>query len=129
MAFEACSFISKVEQPKNCHILDKKWRFSIKSTEECEINKLKAKLVRGLQKDGNHKILGNQFSYKQQLNYHQLNVKTAFLNVFLIDDIYIYPSKGVSSHKNQTVKLRKSLYGLSPLNGIMNKIFITYWIL
>ncbi|KAM1189908.1 hypothetical protein ACFX2J_025523 [Malus domestica] len=51
---------------------------------------------------------------RMDLELHQLDVKTTFLNGDLKEDIYMIQPEGyhVKGHKNKVYKLRKSLYGL-----------------
>ena len=50
----------------------------------------------------------NQFN----LLTHHVDVKTAFLNGILKEEIYMNIPEGVSNNKNQVCKLNKALYGL-----------------
>lgn len=61
-------------------------------------------------------IVGNQF----KCHFQQLDLKTAFLNGNLNEDIYIYPPKGTNSGDNLVFKLRKSLYGLKQSSKCWN---------
>lgn len=116
-----------IETPVKGQILDTKWVFLYKPLEEKLIDKYKARLVvRGFAQKDNFKYdeihspvtkmsvirtllaVRNQFSFK----FIQMDVKTAFLNGHLKDDIYIYPPKGVKHKRNKVYKLKKSLYGL-----------------
>lgn len=42
----------------------------------------------------------------------QMNVKNAFLNGDLHEEVYMTPSPGVTHHPGEVCKLRKALYGL-----------------
>lgn len=122
----------KVEKPRNSHILDTKWVFAYKSMEENEIDRFKARLVvRGFAQKYYDEIyspvarmttiralliVGNQLGYI----FHQLDVKTAFLNGFLNEDIYIFPPKGINIENNSVFKLKKSLYGLKQSSKCWN---------
>lgn len=125
----------KVSKPNNTRILDTKWVFSYKGLEDKDEDKYKARLVvRGFaqEKDKNYDeiyspvakmitirgllIIGNQLKYY----FQQLDVKTAFLNGTLTEDIYIFPPQGVHSKTNEVFKLKKSLYGLKQSSKCWN---------
>lgn len=114
-----------VKKPDNVQVLDTKWVYSYKALEE-EDCKYKARLVvRGFAQkmyDNNDMyspvakmttirmllILGNQLGF----HFKQFDVKAAYLNGVLKEDVYIYPPKGVTCKENDVLKLNKSLYGL-----------------
>lgn len=125
----------KVRKPENVNILDTKWLFTYKTLEEKEVDKYKARLVvRGFaqEKDKTYDdiyspvarmatirallIFGNQFKHF----FHQLDVKTAFLNAELNENIYIYPPEGVECDNGEVFKLKKSLYGLKQASRCWN---------
>lgn len=116
-----------VKPPNGAEILDTKWVFSRKPLEKDSKMKYKARLVvRGFAQRNNFNFeeiyspvakmatirallaIGNQFAYY----FIQLDVKTAFLNARLKDDVYIHPPWGVKCKENEVLKLNKSLYGL-----------------
>lgn len=125
-----------VEQPKNVKILDTKWVYSYKSLEENVDDKYKARLVvRGFGQE-KHKdyediyspvakmttirtllAIGNQYAF----HFIQLDVKTAFLNGTLSENIYIYPPKGVNCEAGRVYKLKRSLYGLKQSSRCWNE--------
>lgn len=49
---------------------------------------------------------------KKKLHLHQLDIKTAFLNGDLREEIYMAIPEGVSAEKGMSCRLLKSLYGL-----------------
>lgn len=49
---------------------------------------------------------------QHSLQIMQFNIKTAFLYGDLQEDIYMTPPEGLEVHKNEVLKLRKSLYGI-----------------
>lgn len=116
-----------VERPNNVNIISSKWVFTIKNNELGEPTRYKARLVaRGFTQqyleDYDETFapvaristfrfilaLANQFD----LHAHHMDVKTAFLNGILKEDIYMEVPKGVSASSNQVCKLNKTLYGL-----------------
>jgi hypothetical protein len=54
------------------------------------------------------------FSVAKGLNLHQMDVKSAFLNGVLDEEVYVRQPPGFESEKypHQVYKLRKALYGL-----------------
>ena len=58
------------------------------------------------------------------LELHQMDMKTAFLNVDLYENVYMAQPKGfvVEGKKNLGCRLKKSIYGLSKpqASGILN---------
>lgn len=116
-----------VPKPSNTNIVDCKWIFTIKNDEFGNPLKYKARLVaRGF----SQKYLVDYdetfapvaristfrfliaFSNQHGLLAHQMDVKTAFLNGELKEEIYMRVPEGVKSEDNQVCKLNKALYGL-----------------
>lgn len=60
--------------------------------------------------------IGNQFGYY----FRQLDVKTAFLNGDLREDVYVYPPEGMNCDKGCVFKLMKSPYGLKQSSKCWN---------
>ena len=117
-----------VKKPENKNIIDSKWVFSIKTDEFGNPVRYKARLVaRGFSQQyqvdyfetfapvariSTFRIilaLANQFN----LLIHHMDVKTAFLNGTLREEIYMKIPEGIACNKNNVVcKLNKTLYGL-----------------
>lgn len=116
-----------VIKPKDVEILDTKWVYTYKPLERDKRDQYKARLVvRGFAQKETFNFdelyspvakmstirtllaIGNQGKYY----FKQLDVKTAFLNGKLKEDIYIYPPKGIKCKAGHVLKLIKSLYGL-----------------
>lgn len=116
-----------VSKPKNAEILDTKWVYSYKPLEANSSDQYKARLVvRGFAQKETFDFeeiyspvakmssirtllsIGNQFSY----HFNQLDVRTAFLNGNLEEDVYIYPPIGVYCEEGHVLKLNRALYGL-----------------
>lgn len=116
-----------VPRPKNKNIVDCKWVFTIKNDEFGKPLRYKARLVaRGFTQeylvDYDETfapvaritsfrfliIFANQFN----LLIHHMDVKTAFLNGVLKEEIFMNVPEGVSSHGDSVCKLNKSIYGL-----------------
>lgn len=116
-----------VPTPKGKNIVDCKWVFSIKNDSNGNLTKHKARLVA---KGFSQKYLLDYdetfapvtrittfrlllaFAVQNNLLVHQMDVKTAFLNGSLNDEIYMKIPEGVNEKENHVCKLNKALYGL-----------------
>uniref|UniRef100_A0A2N9ELT5 Reverse transcriptase Ty1/copia-type domain-containing protein n=1 Tax=Fagus sylvatica TaxID=28930 RepID=A0A2N9ELT5_FAGSY len=89
-----------VDLPPGCKPLGYKWIFKRKMKADGSIDKYKARLV----------VKG----YKQKEEIHQMDVKTAFLNGELDEEIYMEQPEGfiVPGKEKKVCRLVKSLYGL-----------------
>ncbi|CAK9796582.1 Copia protein [Anthophora quadrimaculata] len=127
-----------VEKPKNRHIVDCKWIFTIKNNEHGNPSKYKARLVaRGFSQeyltDYNEtfapvvRIASFRFiiAFANQFNLliHHMDVKTAFLNGELKEEIYMKVPQGVMSKSNEVCKLNKAIYGLKQAARCWFEIF------
>lgn len=128
-----------VDKPKNCKVLDSKWVFVVKDHENQECDKYKARLVvRGFNQDSSSFNYDEIYSpvarlstirtvlaigNEKKFRFDQLDVKTAFLNGELNDDVFMYPPEGVSLPQGKVLKLRKSLYGLKQAAKCWNDTF------
>jgi hypothetical protein len=118
-----------VDRPYGCKPVGCKWVFKKKLRPDDTIDKYKVRLVAKdyTQKEGEdffdtyspvarlttiHVLLSLPASHN--LLVHQMDVKTAFLNGELEDEIYITQSDGfiVKGQEDNVCKLMKSLYGL-----------------
>lgn len=116
-----------VPRPENKNIVDCKWVFTIKNDEYGNPMKYKARLVaRGFSQryleDYNETfapvaripslrfILA--FANQNNLLIHHMDVKTAFLNGTLKEEIYMNIPEGVQGGNDKVCRLNKSLYGL-----------------
>lgn len=120
---------SLVDRPTNRKIIGVKWVYRVKNNADGSLNKLKARLVvKGFsQRYGSDyletfapvarldtiRLLVALAAQKQWL-IHQLDVKSAFLNGFLEEEIYVEQPQGfkVSGKEEMVYKLNKALYGL-----------------
>jgi hypothetical protein len=124
-----------VDKPNNRNIVTSRWVFVKKTDEHGNLERYKARLVaRGFQQ-----IPGQDFNEtfapvvrftsiraviaiaaKHNMLIHQMDVKTAFLNGYLDEDIYMAIPDGVKVKDvdSKCLKLKKSIYGLkqSPLS-------------
>jgi hypothetical protein len=113
--------------PQDRKALPSRWVFKIKRTQTGSVDKYKSRVVaKGFhQKEGvdytdvfapgsNLVTLRMLLStaVKEDLDVHQLDVKTAFLNGDLAEEVYLTPPTGVQGPPGQVWRLRKALYGL-----------------
>lgn len=116
-----------VDKPIGVNIVSCRWIFTIKSNELGEPVRYKARLVaRGFSQQYLHDYeetfapvarittfrLILAFANQNNLLIHHMDVKTAFLNGILKEDIYMEVPNGIVSKPNQICKLNKALYGL-----------------
>ncbi|KAL6327955.1 hypothetical protein AAG906_031299 [Vitis piasezkii] len=118
-----------IELPNNCKPVDCKWVFKTKRNAKGNIERFKARLVaKGFtQKEGiDYKDTFSPVSKKDSLRIimalvahfdlelHQMDVKTTFLNGNLDEDIYMEQPEGFVKKGNEHLvsKLKKSIYGL-----------------
>ena len=115
--------------PAGCKALDNKWVFAVKTNEDGSVERYKARLVvkgflqrAGVDYDETYATVASLKSLRlvltlaatEDMEIHQIDVKTAFLNGDLPQVIYMKQPKGFESpnHPNYACKLQKSLYGL-----------------
>lgn len=117
-----------VQQPENVNIVDNKWVFTIKGDSNGKWVKYKARLVargfsqiKSLDYDETFAPVARIGTFRcvlalanqHELLIHQMDVKTAFLNGILKENIYMRVPEGVAVQTNNVVcKLNKALYGL-----------------
>jgi hypothetical protein len=118
-----------VPRPKSKDVVSSKWLFKIKHAANRSIEKYKARFVaRGFsQKEGID--YGETFApvarytsirtiialaTKMKWKLHQMDIKTAFLNGVIKEEVYIEQTQGfkVEDRKTHVCKLKKALYGL-----------------
>jgi hypothetical protein len=118
-----------VQKPKGVHVIVTKWIFRSKLNEKGEIVRNKARLVA----QGNSQQEGIDytetfapvarleairilisFSVNQKIILHQVDVKSAFLNGYISEEVYVHQPPGFedAKHPDHVFKLKKSLYGL-----------------
>lgn len=116
-----------VPRPANKNIVDFKWTFIIKNDASGNPSKYKARLVaKGFSQqyllDYNETFVPvarkttfrTLIAFAKQFNLliHQMDVKTAFLNGILEEEIYIIIPDGIEADKDHVCKLNKAIYGL-----------------
>lgn len=115
-----------VRRPENAKIISCRWLFKVKRDENGDILKYKARLVaRGFEQE---KGLDYEETYapvakmktlrlllavgnKHKYFFHQMDVRTAFLNGILKETVYMEQPKGFET-ANMVCKLNRALYGL-----------------
>ena len=147
MTDEYCSLVSKgtwevinkEELPKDRTPLRNMWIYKKKKNEKGEVIRFKARLVT----KGYRQIPGQDFNEtfasvakfntirliialaaEHKWNLTQMDVKTAFLNGELEEDIYMLPPEGHESDK--LLKLKKGLYGLKQAPRQWNKKLVQF---
>jgi hypothetical protein len=118
-----------VEPPPNCKPIRTKWVWKNKEGENGEVVRNKSRLVAQAyrQKEGIHyeetfapiarleaiRIL-LAFSVAKRFRLYQMDMKSAFLNGFLEEEVYVRQPPGFESVQfpDRVYKLRKALYGL-----------------
>ena len=118
-----------VEMPENFKPIGYKWVFKTKKDVKGKIERFKARLVaKGYtQKEGvdyteNFSPVSSKDSFRIimaltahfNLEWHQMDVKTAFLNGDLYEEVYMQQPEGfvVDGKENMVCRLQKSIYGL-----------------
>jgi hypothetical protein len=117
-----------VQKPRDQKAINCTWVLKLKKNQLMNVPiKYKARLyAKGFQKTkGIHydktytptgKLVSLQmliiFALNQGLSFHQIDIKSAFLNAPLKKDIYINPPQGIEIAPNHVFKLNKAMYGL-----------------
>jgi hypothetical protein len=127
--FERNQVWELADPPSGCKPIETKWVWKNKEGEKGEVVRNKSRLVaQGFsQKEGVYyeetfapvacleaiRIL-LAFSVAKGFKLHQMDVKSAFLNGVLEEEVYVRQSPGFESEKypRRVYKLRKALYGL-----------------
>ncbi|KAL8135932.1 hypothetical protein AgCh_010520 [Apium graveolens] len=129
--FERCDVWELVKPPKNVSIIGTKWFFKNKVDEFGTVTRNKARLVaqgynqqEGIDFDQTYAPVARLESIRMLLAYacykkiklHQMDVKSAFLNGFLEEEVYVKQPPGFEyeQHPDYIYKLKKALYGLKP---------------
>ena len=115
--------------PKGHKAIGVKWVYKTKRNAKGEIERHKARLVAkgysqkaGIDYDEVFAPVARLetirliifFAIQNKWKIHQMDVKSAFLNGVLEEEVYIQQPSGykVKSHKDKVLKLKKALYGL-----------------
>ena len=116
-----------MKKNNNMNVIDAKWIFKKKKNEKGEVKKYKARLVaRGFNQEYGIDYLETfapvlkikslrliiALSATTTRRIEQLDVKTAFLNADVHEDIYVLPPVGMNVKNDSVLKLNKALYGI-----------------
>ena len=132
-----------VPLPEKKNVVGCKWIFKVKRKADNSIDRFKARLVaqgysqkQGIDFDEVFSPVARfstirivlALSTLLDLDLHQLDVKTAFLNGSLSDEIYMQQPEGYISKENPgyVCKLNRSLYGLRQAARCWNKVIDEY---
>jgi len=122
--------------PKGSNIITPKWVFRYKYNSDNSINKRKARLVaRGFtQKQGidynetfsptlkqDSLRIATAIASANNFNIYQIDIKSAYLNATLNEDVYMEIPEGAEDYKNGYWKLNKALYGLKQSGRLWNE--------
>jgi len=125
-SFEIMDIYDMVPRPKNRKILGSKWVLRIKRGPDGAVQKYKAHVVaqgftqiEGVDYDKTfapvaklaslHTILAMAMELNWEI--HQMDVKVAYLNTDLDEEIYMQPPPGFDVPKGMVLKLNKAVYG------------------
>lgn len=130
-----------VEKPENQRVIDNKWVFKVKKNPDDTIDRYKARLVcRGFNQeygidymetfapvvrfDSLRAILA--IVAERKMHMLQFDVKTAFLNGELEEDVFMKQPTGFDDNSGRVCKLQKSLYGLKQASRCWNQKFKSF---
>jgi len=134
---------SVVEKDASMNIIDTKWVFVKKRNENGVVKRYKARMVaRGFHQQYGidytetfapviktkslRLIIALSSTTNEKRKLAQLDVKTAFLNARVREDIYVSAPKGMNIGKNKVLKLNKALYGIKQAPHEWNVEIDTY---
>lgn len=127
-----------VERPKDRNIVDNRWIFKIKQNTNGLVERYKARLVaRGFSQEYGFDYLETfspvvrftsirtilAVAAQRKMCLKQFDVKTAFLNGDLKEEIYMQQPMGFSDGTEKVCKLQRSLYGLKQASRCWNQKF------
>ncbi|WVZ58595.1 hypothetical protein U9M48_008852 [Paspalum notatum var. saurae] len=111
-----------VEPPPNCRPIGTKWVFKNKQGENGMVVRNKARLKEGIDYEETFAPVARleairillAFAASKGFKLQQMNVKCAFLNGFIEEEVYMRQPPGFESARfpDRVYKLRKALYGL-----------------
>ena len=115
--------------PKDKSVISSKWIFKIKHSTDGSIEKYKAIFLargfshkEGIDYEENFSLVATYTSIRTVIalasnmkwKLHQMDVKTAFLNGIIEEEVYIEQPQGfeINDQKTHVCRLKKALYGL-----------------
>ncbi|KAL8157440.1 hypothetical protein AgCh_002223 [Apium graveolens] len=127
--FERCEVWALVPPPQDAKIIGTRWVFKHKNDEDGNIIRNKARLVvqgynqhEGIDYDETYAPVARleairilmAFAAHKKFKLYQMDVKSAFLNGYLKEEVYVKQPPGFIHEKypNYVYKLKKSVYGL-----------------
>jgi hypothetical protein len=125
--FERNQVWELVDPPPGCKLIGTKWAWKNKEGEKGEVVRNKSRLVaqgfsqkEGINYDETFAPVARleairiilAFSVANGFKLHQMDVKSAFLNGVLEEEVYVRQPPGFESEKYPQYMLRKALYGL-----------------
>lgn len=130
-----------VQPPNNQKVIDNRWVYKIKSNLDGSVDRYKARLVvRGFTQEYGvdyQETFSPVVKYtsirailalaaSKQMDIQQFDVKTAFLNGDLEEDVFMKQPIGYDDGSGKVCKLLKSLYGLKQASRCWNKKFTSF---
>ena len=127
-----------VDLPEDRQAIDNKWIFKRKTDTDSSVTIYKARIVakgfrqvQGVDYDESFSLVSMLKSVRIMLaiaafyEIRQMDVKTAFLNGFLKEELYVMQPEGFVNPKgaNKVCKLQRSIYGLVQASRSWNKRF------
>lgn len=137
-ALEKNNTYTLVEPPPNCKPVKNRWVFRIKTNPDGSVNKYKARLVikgcslrEGIDFDQTYSPVARLESVRilfsiaaaNNLELYQMDVKSAFLNGNLEENILMEQPIGFEDNTGRVCKLNKALYGLPQAPKAWNSRF------
>lgn len=133
---------SPVEKTTNQKPINCTWVFKIKRNQTHQPIEYKARLcakgfqqIEGLDFTNTYAPTGRlvslriliAYSLQQGLLFHQIDIKSAFLNAPLKEEIYLNAPPGVEIKKNHVLKLNRAMYGLKQAPNAWHET-LTSWL-
>jgi len=123
--FDHMGVYEVVPHPRSCKIVGSKWVFWIKQGPDGKIQRYKARIVaqgfmqiEGINYDETFALVTKLASLRailalateQDLEIHQMDVKSAYLNGTLEEEIFMEPPPGLEVPNNMVLCLKKAVY-------------------